>query len=118
VDLVDGSGVFTSVAVKSLVVQNVAPTLSVAGADRVAEGISYELSLGDVADPGRDDGTTFVIHWGDGESSVVSSEDLPADRVVRHVYADGTEGGTTHIVSVDLAGATSLIDLDLALPSE
>jgi Tol biopolymer transport system component len=66
----------------------------------VPEGTEYALTLGPVNDPGRDTVSQYVVRWGDGQTSTFdASNPLPADRVVRHAYADGP---AVHTITVDL----------------
>ena len=52
----------------SVTVNNVAPTIAISGAANVNEGSSYSLTLGAVTDPGTDTVTSYIVHWGDGNS--------------------------------------------------
>jgi hypothetical protein len=99
VDLVDSSGVYTGVAARMISVQNVAPALSLNGAASIAEGSTYELSIGTVADPGADNVSQYIIHWGDDEFSTILASEMPPDRVLRHTYADGS---FIRLITVDL----------------
>jgi hypothetical protein len=74
----------SSTASFQLVVNNVAPTLVIAGAGVIDEGTSYSLNLSS-SDPGDDAITGWIITWGDGNQTVVSGS--PSS--VGHVYADG-----------------------------
>ena len=47
---------------------NVAPTIAISGAANVNEGSAYSLTLGAVTDPGTDTVTSYIVHWGDGNS--------------------------------------------------
>ena len=67
----------------TLPVSNVAPTIPLLGAAEVEEGRPYDLTLGQVADPGTDAVARFVISWGDGTLEVLQH---PGPR--RHIYAD------------------------------
>lgn len=81
-----------------LVVDDVAPTIALAGAASVVEAGTYTLTLSDIADPGDDTVTGWVVDWGDGTTEQFASG---GDRT--HVYADGP---------ADLTIAVDLIDED------
>ena len=70
-----------TVAVRVL---NVAPTLTLSGAENVDEGAEYTLSLFS-GDPAPDTVTSWTINWGDGDTQVVTGNPTS----VTHVYADG-----------------------------
>jgi uncharacterized delta-60 repeat protein len=89
----------TNVVSTTVGVVNVAPTITISGASQTNEGSSYTLTLGGVSDPGNDTISQYVIHWGDGTTSVVNASDLPPDRTVQHTYADGPNA---FAISVDL----------------
>jgi RHS repeat-associated protein len=88
----------------TVIVSNVAPTLTLTGVARVDEGSEYEVTLGPVTDPGDDTVTRYVIRWGDSQSSVIDASDVPADRTVRHTYADGPAGYTVRVDLYDEDG--------------
>ena len=75
-------------------VNNVAPTIAISGAASVDEGSVYSLTLGAVTDPGQDTVSSWIVHWGDGNSNTYSS-----DGVKTHTYADGPDN---HSITVDL----------------
>ena len=52
---------------------NVAPTIAISGAGSVNEGSVYSLSLGAITDPGTDTVTSYIVHWGDGNSDTYST---------------------------------------------
>ena len=70
VDLVDEDGTFLDAAnaLSACTVDNVAPTIAISGAANVNEGSAYSLTLGAVTDPGTDTVTSYIVHWGDGNS--------------------------------------------------
>ena len=69
VDLVDEDGTFLDRAnALSVHVDNVAPSIAISGAASVNEGSAYSLTLGAVTDPGTDTVTSYIVHWGDGNS--------------------------------------------------
>ena len=70
VDLVDEDGTFLDRAnAKSVSVDNVAPSIAISGATNVNEGSVYTLTLGAVTDPGTDTVSSYVVHWGDGNTT-------------------------------------------------
>ena len=85
----DGSYDFT----KAVTVNNVAPTIALAGAISVDEGETYALTLGSINDPGDDVVTEYIVDWGDGTSDTYN-----AGGDVTHVYA--TDGNYTISVSL------------------
>src|SRR5690606_38766180 len=67
-----------------IVVDNVAPTLTISGDSTVNEGATYTLNLTS-NDPGDDTITKWTIDWGDGTVEDVAGNPSSAT----HVYADG-----------------------------
>ena len=67
-----------------VVVNNVAPEVSVAGASTTEEGATYDLNLSNLVDPGADTISEVLVDWGDG--IVETFSDLSA---TSHVYAEG-----------------------------
>ena len=63
------------------------------------EGSVYSLTLGAVTDPGTDTVTSYVVHWGDGNSSTYSS-----NGVKTHTYADGPNDWPVTVDLVDEDG--------------
>ena len=85
-------------------VANVAPTVALTGAETIADGAVYALTLGPAVDPGNDTVTACQINWGDTSagSAQANSEDCLAalgGGIMNHVYASGTTSAT---ISVDL----------------
>ncbi|ASJ75285.1 DUF4347 domain-containing protein [Granulosicoccus antarcticus] len=72
----------------TLIIENVAPTLTTTGTGSVIVGNSYTLSLSAV-DPGNDVITSWTINWGDGEIQAFAGN--PSS--VSHTY---TEVGFTY----------------------
>ncbi len=99
----DGDGGSTT-QTRGVAVNNVAPTIALAGAASVQVGQVYSLSLGAVTDPGTDTVTSYVVDWGDG---------TPAQTLTPAQLA-GLSGIVTH--SFGSAGArtvnVSLVDED------
>ena len=67
-----------------LTVNNVAPTLTLAGSSVINEGVEYTLGLFS-SDPGDDTITEWEIDWGDGTVETIPGNPLS----VTHIYADG-----------------------------
>jgi hypothetical protein len=84
----------------ALVVNNVAPTLTLSGDANVNEGATYTLNLAH-SDPGADTITQWVITWGDG--NVVTITSSPAS--VTHIYADGPHDYIISATATDEDGA-------------
>ena len=63
---------------------NVAPPIAISGAASVNEGSVYTLTLGAVTDPGTDTVTSYIVHWGDGNSDTYATAGAKT-----HTYADG-----------------------------
>ncbi|MGB8859111.1 MAG: fibronectin type III domain-containing protein [Ilumatobacteraceae bacterium] len=82
-----------SVAFFPVIVNNVAPTISLSGATTNPIGVPYALTLGAITDPGKDTVTSRVIHWGDGAVEVAATSG-----VFTHSYAIGG----SFAVTVDL----------------
>ena len=75
VDLVDEDGTFLDRAnLLSVHVNNVAPSIAISGNANVNEGSPYSLTLGAVTDPGQDTVTSWIVHWGDGNSNTYSAD--------------------------------------------
>jgi Ca2+-binding RTX toxin-like protein len=85
-------------------VDNVAPTLTIAGASTVDEGGLYTLSLAS-ADPGTDTITGWTIDWGDGHIENVAGN--PSDAT--HTYADGAANRTISATATDEDGTFSAL---------
>ncbi len=82
-------------------VLNVAPTVKITGNSSVNAGTSYELAVGSVVDPGTDTVSQYTVHWGDGQTSVLTAQQLDdAGRIVTHTY---TTGPSQQTISIDLA---------------
>jgi hypothetical protein len=95
VDLLDEDGTFLDAAnALSVHVSNVPPSISISGNASVNEGSVYSLTLGAVSDPGTDNVSSYVVHWGDGSSDTYAS-----NGATTHTYADGP---SDYDVKVDL----------------
>ncbi len=67
-----------------MTVNNVAPSIAISGNANVNEGSVYSLTLGAVTDPGTDTVTSYVVHWGDGNTDTYATNGAKT-----HTYADG-----------------------------
>ena len=79
----------------TLVVTNVSPAISLVGDSSVNENAPYELTLGEISDPGQDTVTQWIVDWGDGSGK----QTFTSDGVKTHVYV---EGDITPTITVDL----------------
>ena len=77
-----------------MTVNNVAPSIAISGAANVNEGSAYSLTLGAVTDPGTDTVSSYVVHWGDGNTDTYTTAGAK-----NHTYADGPN---TYSITVDL----------------
>ncbi|HRL76514.1 MAG TPA: PKD domain-containing protein, partial [Candidatus Accumulibacter phosphatis] len=94
-------------------VNNVAPTIALAGNASVNEGATYTLNLGTVTDPGTDTVASYSIDWGDGTVTAGNAGDNT------HVYADGVNNYTIQVSVTDedgthLAGSKAVTVNDVA----
>lgn len=96
----DEDGTYAASNSIAVTVNNVAPTLAIAGAASVNEGASYTLSLSS-SDPGADTITSWTINWGDGNIENVLGNPSSAS----HTYADGDNGYTISASATDEDGA-------------
>ena len=81
-------------------VTNVAPQITLGGADTVVEAELYELTLSS-SDPGDDTITGWSINWGDGSQALVVTGSTTS---VSHVYADGPGNHTISVAATDEDG--------------
>ena len=93
-----------------IMVDNVAPTLTISGAATVDEGSLYTLSLSSV-DPGFDTITSWEITWGDGAIDTIVGD--PAS--VTHIYVSGPNGYTISGTAADEDGtfAANTLSVDV-----
>ena len=62
-----------------------APSIAISGAGQRRRGLGLTaLTLGAVSDPGADTVTSYIVHWGDGNTYSYGS-----NGVQTHTYADG-----------------------------
>src|SRR5262249_37666678 len=123
VDLTDEDGSYPAVAGKQVTVDNVAPALTLSGADRVDEETARAPSMGPVTDPAHDTVSKCVVRWGDGSSDAFdAAHPLPASRQATHTYADGPSGYTVTVDLTDedgtyLALASKAVAVDNVAPA-
>ena len=86
-------------------VDNVAPTVSIAGTSSVDEGSTYTLTL-TATDPGADTIGSWAIDWGDGTKDPVSGN--PGS--VTHAYADGPNSYIISATATDEDGTHNAQD--------
>ena len=80
-------------------VNNVAPVITLIGDASVDEGSAYTLT-GSVIDPGTDTITDYIINWGDGTTTALTTAAVQAlSGNVSHIFADGA---SNPLISVDL----------------
>jgi len=88
----------------TLTLANVAPTLTVAGAESVAGGQPYTIQLA-ASDPGDDAIQFWRVSWGDGESEI-----LPADaRQASHLYSRAGGRFTVEAYAEDEDGGDGMV---------
>jgi hypothetical protein len=86
-------------------VTNVRPTLALNGASTIPEGTPFELSLGAIVEPGNDIVSEYHVHWGDGETDTLTAAEVAAaNRLIEHVFANGTIARTITVDLVDEEG--------------
>jgi hypothetical protein len=76
----------------TVTVNDVAPTITLGGADETDEGAPYTLSFS-ATDPGTDTVSMWTVIWGDGSSTDVTGTANSAT----HTYADDNGAGHAHI---------------------
>jgi hypothetical protein len=85
-------------------VNNVVPTIALAGAAVAEIGVAYTLTLGAVVDPGTDTVSEYRIDWGDGTpAQVIAAADLPPDGQLTYSYSS-TGARTISVTLVDEDG--------------
>ena len=97
----------SSVVSFAAAVRNVAPTLSLSGADTVLDGVSYGVQFSRT-DPGQDTVITWVVDWGDGSTSTLAGNASQAS----HVYAVPGQVSIT-VTATDEDGSTTSAPLVL-----
>jgi len=102
VSLTDEDGSYSNVASKAVAVGNVPPTISITGNASVNEGALYTLTLGSVTDPGADAVSSYIVTWGDGNSSTYTAAGAKT-----HTYADGPLAASITVSLVDEDGTYS-----------
>lgn len=106
----DEDGTFTSNS-HAVMVNNVAPTLTISGASEVDEGSAYILNLWK-SDPGADTITSWTINWGD-ESPVQTVSGSATS--VTHTYADGVAEYTISATATDEDGTSSSNSVEITV---
>ncbi len=96
VDLRDEDGLHLEAGTRNIVVNDVAPTIAIAGPAVVNEGDSYQLTLGQITDPGDDRVTSWLVDWGDGTQQVFATGGVKS-----HVYQDGMNAYTIVVGLID-----------------
>ncbi len=97
VQISDG-GTDSNVSSISVTVNNVEPTISISGLTTANVGTAYTLTLNAVTDPGVDTVTSYIVHWGDGNSDTYST----LAPVKTHTYtAEGSVNITVDLVDGD-----------------
>ena len=91
----------TRQAAVTVSVTDVAPSLTLSGADTVAEGTAYTLNLA-ATDPGDDTIGSWTIDWGDGTDPQVVTGNPES---VAHVYADGPGNCVISATAMDEDGS-------------
>ncbi|MEZ4512330.1 MAG: LamG-like jellyroll fold domain-containing protein [Chloroflexota bacterium] len=128
--LVDLVGIFNEGGVVithtfPLTVVNVLPTVPITGTDQVAVGVSYNLELGTVFDPGPDTVTACSLDWGDETTSDCLA--FLGGGSLGHVYGNGrlqpiitvnlTDEDGTHVAAskqLTITGITPSLNVDQA----
>jgi hypothetical protein len=90
-----------------VMVDNVAPVLSLSGDASVDEGSLYTLNLSAVTDPGDDTISACTVDWGDGDSESCLGA---IDGSLTHTYADGPNSYTIAVDLTDEDGAYDDVD--------
>jgi len=78
-----------------LTVENVAPQIAISGPDLAVLDAEYDLSLGEITDPGNDTVTQWIVDWGDGTSESFDSAGLKL-----HTYTDPGDGSYQIVVDI------------------
>jgi Ca2+-binding RTX toxin-like protein/6-phosphogluconolactonase (cycloisomerase 2 family)/PKD repeat protein len=100
-----------------LTIANVAPAATLSGPTEVVEGSIFNLTIGNLLDPGNDHVTQFIVNWGDGSTEMVvaplpDSSGFIVNTIVSHVYRDGN---ADYSVSVELVDEDGTWDNDANL---
>jgi hypothetical protein len=82
------------------------PAVPITGSATALEGVPYAITLGD---PTIADVTAYTIHWGDGEVETIAAADLPANRQVTHLYADGPDKHSITVQAVNDKGVFGVV---------
>ncbi|MGV6818578.1 MAG: DUF4347 domain-containing protein [Thiotrichales bacterium] len=104
----DGNG-GVATATTTLMVNNVAPTLSVTGATQAWAGGNYTLNLS-ATDPGNDTITSWTINWGDGSIETIAGTASSAAHLynntgfTNNILVSATDEDGTHLHNDLFAG--------------
>ena len=118
----DEDGTFNAGNTVAVTVTNLPPSASITGPTVVTEGVSGTWTLALTGNPGADTITTYIVRWGDGQTSNISAAQLLADSgQVTHAYAAGPNDYTILVDLVDedsthLGVATLAVSVDNATP--
>ena len=87
------------------------------GAAHVNEGSPYSLTLGSVTDPGTDTVSSYIVHWGDGNTDTYAT-----DGAKTHTYDEGRDARPITVDLVDedgtfLAAGTTSVIVDNVAPT-
>ena len=96
-----------------IIIQQVAPQLTLIGLDSVAEGADYKLTL-DADDPGDDTISQWIVDWGDGTAEAYG----PGTESAVHQFADDGQR-TISVSALDEDGiytATKSVTVGNAVP--
>ena len=109
-EVTDEDGTYTAASL-NIVVNDVAPSLLLTGADNVDEGSLYTLTLSNLVEPGDDSISEYLIDWGDGSpvQSVASLGDHS------HTFVDGDDNHTISVSIVNEDGTFPAGTLDVAV---
>lgn len=104
VDLVTAGRTYTAAGAWSLTVRDVAPRLSVAGADSATAGAAYSVSLAS-SDPGADLLSAWSVDWGDGTTQTLAGDATTASHTYATagaytVSAAATDDSGTYVVGI------------------
>ena len=105
-------------ATGTVTVTDVAPTLTLSGANAIAEGALYTLNLA-TSDPGADAISSWNINWGDGSAIQTVAG---TTTVLTHTYANGPASCTISATATDedgihTAGNTVAVTINNVAPT-
>ncbi len=97
-----GDGAFTLKPSFVMTITDVPPTVIITGPDTVAAGVLYDITLGDVVDPGQDTMVDCNLYWGDGTSDDCFS--AVGGGILGHIYGTNYGNPTLTVVVTDEDG--------------